>query len=75
MPGLPVLHYVLEFAQTHVHWIDDAIQPVATLQLLFSSLVSSELASLPSAMTAIGKSDIPFFFTDMAGNIPFINAK
>ena len=27
MPGLPVLHYFLEFAQTHVHWIGDAIWP------------------------------------------------
>ena len=27
MPGFPVLHYLLEFAQTHVHWISDAIQP------------------------------------------------
>ena len=26
-PGLPVLHYLPEFAQTHVHWISDAIQP------------------------------------------------
>ena len=26
-PGFPVLHYLLEFAQTHVHWLDDAIQP------------------------------------------------
>ena len=25
MPGFPVLHYLLEFAQTHVHWVDDAI--------------------------------------------------
>ena len=25
--GFPVLHYLLEFAQTHVHWIGDAIQP------------------------------------------------
>ena len=24
-PGFPVLHYLLEFAQTHVHWVDDAI--------------------------------------------------
>ena len=23
-PGLPVLHYCPEFAQTHVHWVDDA---------------------------------------------------
>ena len=26
-PGLPVLHYLLEFAQTHEHWFSDAIQP------------------------------------------------
>ena len=25
-PGFPVLHYLLEFAQTHVHWVGDAIQ-------------------------------------------------
>ena len=25
--GSPVLHYLLEFAQTHVHWVGDAIQP------------------------------------------------
>ena len=27
MPGFPVLHYPLEPAQTHVHWVDDAIEP------------------------------------------------
>ena len=27
MPGSPVLHHLLEFAQTHVHWVSDAIQP------------------------------------------------
>ena len=27
MPGFPVLHYLLEFAQTQVHWEGDAIQP------------------------------------------------
>ena len=26
MPGFPVLHNLPEFAQTHVHWISDAIQ-------------------------------------------------
>ena len=25
--GFPVLHYLPEFAQTHVHWVGDAIQP------------------------------------------------
>ena len=27
IPGFPVLHYLPEFAQTHVHWVCDAIQP------------------------------------------------
>ena len=27
VPDFPVLHYILEFAQTHVHWVSDAIQP------------------------------------------------
>ena len=26
MPGLPVLHHLPEFSQTHVHWVSDAIQ-------------------------------------------------
>ena len=26
-PGFPVPHHLLEFVQTHVHWISDAIQP------------------------------------------------
>jgi len=26
-PGFPVLDHLLEFAQTHVHWVSDAIQP------------------------------------------------
>ena len=26
-PGLPILLYLPEFAQTHVHWVGDAIQP------------------------------------------------
>ena len=30
-PGLPVLHYLPELAQTHVHWVGDAIQPFRPL--------------------------------------------
>ena len=26
-PGLPLLHYLPEFAQTHVHWVAEAMQP------------------------------------------------
>ena len=30
-PGFPVLHYLLEFVQVHVHWVEDAIQPSHSL--------------------------------------------
>ena len=30
-PGLPVHHHLLEFTQTHVHWVGDAIQPSHSL--------------------------------------------
>ena len=33
-PGLPVSHRLLEFAQVHVHWVDDAI-PSSTVRFSF----------------------------------------
>ena len=49
--GFPVPHHLLEFAQTHVHWVGDAIQsshPLSSLSFpaFFSSIrvFSSELA-------------------------------
>ena len=30
-PGFSVLHYLPELAQTHVHWVDDAIPPSPSL--------------------------------------------
>ena len=33
-PGLPVYHQLLEFTQTHVHWVGDAIQPSHPLSSL-----------------------------------------
>ena len=32
-PGFFVLHYLSEFAQTHIHWVGDAIQPYHPLSL------------------------------------------
>ena len=37
MLGFPVLHYLPRFAQTHVHLVDDAIQPSHPLLVPFSS--------------------------------------
>ena len=43
-PGLPVHHQLLEFTQTHVHWVGDAIQPSHPV-VLFSSYPQSLPAS------------------------------
>ena len=47
----PVLHYLLELAQTHVHWVDDAIQPSHPLSSPFSSCLQSFPASGSFPMT------------------------
>ena len=40
MPGLPVLHYLLEFAQIHVHWVGDlSIHLILCCPLLFLTSV------------------------------------
>ena len=42
MIGIPILHYSLEFAQTHTHWVGDAIQPShLLLPLLLPSIFPS----------------------------------
>ena len=48
IPGFPVLYYLLEFAQTHVHWVGDAIQP-SQPPVPFSSCLQSfpALGSFP----------------------------
>ena len=48
-PGFPVLHYLPEFAQIHVQWVSDAIQPShpASLLLLPSVVPSSRVGELP----------------------------
>ena len=38
IPDFPVLHYLLEFAQTHIHWLSDAIQPSHSVLLPSQSI-------------------------------------
>ena len=45
MPGFLVLHHLAEPAQTHVHWVGDAIQPSRPLIIPFSSCPQSFPAS------------------------------
>ena len=52
-PGFPVLHYLLEFPQTPVHWVGDAIQPshpLLSLLLLPSIFPSINAFSNESAL-------------------------
>ena len=46
MPGFPVYHQLPELAQTHVHQVGDAIQPLLLLPSIFPSIrvFSNELA-------------------------------
>ena len=39
-PGFPVLHCLQEFAQTHVHWVSDAIQSSHALMPSFPPALS-----------------------------------
>ena len=57
-PGFPVLHYLPEFAQIHVHWVDDAIQPshpLSPLLLLPSIFPSIKVFSSESVLHQVAK--------------------
>ena len=58
-PGFPVLHYFPELAQTHDHWVSNAIQPPCPhhpLLLLPSIFASIRVFSNESAGQSIGAS-------------------
>ena len=41
-PSFPVLHYLMEFAQTHVYWVNAAIQPSHPLSPTYLALSLSQ---------------------------------
>ena len=55
MPGLPVHHHLLEFTQTHVHWVSDAIQP--------NLILCRPLLLLPSIFPSIRVFSMSQFFS------------
>jgi len=59
--GFPVHHQLREFAQTHVHWVGDAIQPFHPL--------SSPFFSCPQSFPASESFQISQFFTSGGQNI------
>ena len=56
MPDFPVLHHLPELAQTHVHWVSDAIQPSHPLSSLYSPalILSQSGSSLMNGLFASG---------------------
>ena len=62
MPGFPVLHHLLEPAQTHVNCVGDAIHPTISFSVVpFSSCLQSFLASgyfLTSQLFTLGGQNI-----------------
>ena len=59
MPGFSVLHCLLEFAQTHVHWIGDAIQ----------HLILARFYSCPQFFPASRSFPVSQFFTSSGQSI------
>ena len=57
-PGFSVLHCLPEFAQTHVHWVDDAIQPSSVTS--FSCLQSSPASGSRNMLKIVKTLTIPF---------------
>ena len=72
MPGSPVLHYLLEFAQTHVHWVSDAIQPSHALSSSSPPAFSlSQDQSLPmSQLFASGAQSIGLWIFNLPRHPP-----
>ena len=57
MPGLPVPHQLLEFAQVHVHWIGGAIQPSHPLTPFSPSSLGPSQHQRLFAMSCLFSSD------------------
>ena len=70
IPAFPVLHYLLQLSQAHVHWVGDAIQPSRPL-IIFSSCLQPFPASgsfpmswlFPSGGQSIGASALASVLT------------
>ena len=60
IPGFPVLHYLPEFTQTHIHWVGDTIQPSHPL---------SSLSPLPQSFPASGSFPVSQLFSSGSQSI------
>ena len=61
-PGSPILHYHLEFAQTYVLWVSDAIQPSNPVALFFCPQSFPASETFPNLCITIYVCVCIFFF-------------
>ena len=82
MPGFPVLHYLTEFAQTHVYWVSDTIQPshplsspssVFNLSQLMSWLFTSDGKSIGSSASVLPINIQGWFHLGLTGLISLLS--
>ena len=59
-PGFPVLHCLLELAQTHIHWVNDAIQPFHPV---------APFSSRPQSFPVSGSCPMSWLFTSRGQSI------
>ena len=81
-PGLPVHHQLPEFAQTHVHWVSNAIlvshppsshPSISSSVIPFSSCLQSFLASGPFPMSQLFASGDQSIGASASASVPPIN--
>ena len=68
--GFPVLHYLPEFVQTHVHWVSDGIQPshpLSSPSLLARNLSHNQSFPMSQLFTSGGQS------TGASASVPPMN--
>ena len=74
MPGLPVHHQLLEFTQTHAHWVGDIIQPSHPV-ILFSSRLQSFPASGSFPMSQLFTSGGQSIGASASASVPPMNTQ
>ena len=75
MPGFPILHYHLEFAQTYVLWVSDAIQPSHPVALFFCPWSFPASGTFPNLCITIYICVCIFFFFYMVIKTRLLNGK
>ena len=70
-PGLPISHYLPEFAQVHTHWVGDAVQPSHPVlpSSPFAFNISNELAICIRWPKYINKSTLPNIYFQLSWGI------